>query len=116
MKTMLVNPIGHLKRKCNISTLLIEQLQELLGSEYCIVLRKERPWASITFSGVRYLFEIVPTNSGGDSFSNRRFEQLTEHEFELPGQFVADILVRGNDGGTPTPKIEILAIADPVSD
>jgi len=113
---MLVSPIRRVKKKRDIGSMLTEQLQEYLGSEHLVSLSREKPWASITFSGTRFLFEIASLNPAASQASNQRLEQLPDHEFRLPGQFVADVLIQPNSRQTGLLTIEILAIADPVSD
>ncbi|MEP2987609.1 MAG: hypothetical protein ABJN65_16200 [Parasphingorhabdus sp.] len=113
---MLVRHIQRARRKRDTGTMLLEQVQDYIGSECCITLTKEKSWASITFSGMRYMFEIVGINPDGKNISAQQFEKLANHEFDLPGQFVADILIREKDSKNAALKVEILAIVDPVSE
>lgn len=103
-------------KKRDTGSILIEQLQKYLGSECVIALVSEKPWASITFSGMRYMFAVAGNNPGKNSISQERLEKLTDHEFDFTGQFVADILIRAGDTTNASFKIEILVIADPVSE
>ncbi len=113
---MLVRHIRRARKKRDTGTLLLEQLHDFIGSEYYITLTKEKPWASITFSGMRYMFEIVRINPDGKNLSERPLNKLANHEFELPGQFVADVLIRKTGSKNSALQVEILAIADPVSE
>ena len=96
--------------------MLIEQLQNFLGSGSTVTLKSEKPWASITFSGTRYRFQyrdIQRRECASPSFDIAR---LQDHNFDLPGHFVADILVHNERAIETFCAIDILVIADPVSE
>jgi len=115
---MLHSPVRRSQKKRDAGTMLVEQIQEYLGPEHSVTLGKEKPWASITFSGTRYRFEIAGIDQNSRSTQDR-LEKLSEHEFTLPGQFVADLLINANscrEDKTPDVVIEILAITDPASE
>ena len=108
------SPICSVRRKQDIGSLLSEQLQKHVGPECQILLGQEKLWASVTFSGTRYRFTV--TGTGPNAILQPRMDQLADHEFELPGYFVADVLVRQSDTENATFELDILAIADPVSE
>ena len=67
----------------------------LLGEDFAQILRRSHgPWASISFSGERHelTLEFVGTEAveAGEAF----IEALSEHEFSITGQLVADASVR----------------------
>lgn len=99
-----------------MTDMLIAMLQLEIGLDVPIALKKERPWASITFSGTRYRFAIgLPKGRSQEKFE-QRISELADHEFDLPGHFVADFLVHEKHVGDANITIEILTIADPVSE
>lgn len=87
-----------------------------MGSDYQISLQKERRWASITFSGTRYSIAIVKTGVSDETDFSKSLNSLIDHDFGLPGKFVADVLVRDEQSSEISSIVEILAIADPVSE
>ncbi|HEY9090426.1 hypothetical protein [Parasphingorhabdus sp.] len=91
----------------DVGSLLIEEIRALAGPSHDVQMVRERPWASITFSGIRHSLLISQAKGGEATLPPSFADQIAEHEFDLPGHFVADILV---DGMT----IEILSIIDPV--
>lgn len=74
---------------------LLRELDQLLpGSQWRVV--QERPWFSLTFSGVQMTFA---TTSGCTCDAQKAAAVLEAHEFTLPGQIVADIGVDKADRG-----------------
>ncbi len=98
----------------DVAELLIEQLNELLGTACAVTLKREKPWASITFSGTRHYLEIQMVGGADQNAISKRVCALPDHEFALPGYFVADLLIRERDKGSPEIQLEILTIVDPV--
>ena len=100
---------------------LIAQLHDLIGLNCEILLNRERPWASITFSGTRHLFAIACAGRIAGDIRETLETGLCDHEFDLPGHFVADALVKPRTGRTSPVEpeqpvlVEILTIADPVA-
>lgn len=113
---MRANPRRLIRKKRDIGTLLSEQLQAYLGSTCQIAAGRQQLWASITFSGTRYRFNITGISVDENSILKQRMSKLAEYEFNLPRYFVADILVRQHDPKNRSFEIDILAIADPVSE
>ena len=96
--------------------ILMDQLQDFLGSRVNVTLGRQKQWASITFSGMRYTFRITAANRETESISSAKMKKLANHEFELPGQFVADILTHDENSEAGIITVEILVIADPACD
>ena len=94
--------------------LLAEQIQMLLGDMAAVKLKNEKPWASITFSGTRHAICIEADSRNDFHELTRMLERLPRHEFDIPGRFVADLIVasRSDTGAV----IEALTIIDPVED
>ncbi len=69
-----------------------------------------RPWASVTFTGARHLIRLALPEAA----ANRLAEGLEEHEFAIPGHFVADIAIasRHDSAGLATVEIEALTIEE----
>jgi hypothetical protein len=73
---------------------LLRELERLLPDGQWRVVQ-ERPWFSLTFSGVQMTFT---TTSGCAYDAQKAAAVLEAHEFTLPGQIVADIAVEEADG------------------
>ncbi len=94
---------------------IVEQLQKLFGTDYVVTMVRERPWASITFSGTRHILAVKPTVRGEMTVIGSACDQLPDHEINLPGHFVADILVHRESTSDNHLTIELLTINDPVA-
>jgi hypothetical protein len=109
-------PARWMKKPKDVTTQLIEQIQPLVGLDYRVCLSRERPWASITFSGVRCRFTIAPLWKGGPAVSPSCSARLLRHAYDLHGHFVADLVIeRADDKADQTVVFEILVITDPVA-
>ncbi|QTD55239.1 hypothetical protein [Parasphingorhabdus cellanae] len=109
-------PTLWVKKPKNVTDQLAEQMQALVGLDYQVRLLRERPWASITFSGVRCRFAIAPLWRGSPAISQSCCARLLGHSYDLHGHFVADLVSeRPDDDADQTVTIEILAIDDPVA-
>ncbi|WP_108811176.1 hypothetical protein [Sphingorhabdus sp. Alg231-15] len=93
---------------------IVEQLQKLFGADYEVTMVRERPWASITFSGTRHILVVKLAVLGEMPGIGSACNQLPDYEFNLPGQFVADILVHSESTSDQQITIELLTINDPV--
>lgn len=102
------------RRKNDVVSMLIEQLEKLLGETCAVTLRREKPWASITFSGTRHYIEIRINARTDEPAIIELISALPDHEFDLPGYFVADTLVHEHETGSQEFHVEILTIIDPV--
>ncbi|WP_109354361.1 hypothetical protein [Sphingorhabdus sp. EL138] len=104
-----------IKQRSDIGTLLVDQIQSRIGSDYRVKIIRESPWASITFSGTRHSISITGSVSDDSEFLYSFATQLQEHNFDLPGHFVADLVA--NIPYMPPPDhlaLEILTIKDHV--
>ena len=88
---------GKKKSVNDIGPILVEQIQNLLGPGHQVVLKRERPWASITFSGTRHTIVIDASVGPDHGVAVSIGDRLARHEFDLPGQFVADLLIEDAD-------------------
>ncbi|MEP2101283.1 MAG: hypothetical protein ABJP02_01515 [Parasphingorhabdus sp.] len=108
-------PTRWAKKPKDVTDQLTEQMQMLVGLDYQVRMLRERPWASITFSGLRCQFAIVPLWRGGRAISQSCGARLLHYPYDLHGYFVADLVIeRPADGRDQTVIVEILAIDDPV--
>lgn len=99
----------------HVGMLLIEQIAGILGSSYAVTLERERQWASITFSGTRHSIVI---NRSAQTERGRLLpfaEKVAAHGFDLPGHFVADVMVADLGAQEDSMTLEILTIIDPVA-
>lgn len=72
---------------------LCRQLLSLLGKGAELIEAQERPWASATFAGARHSVTVrVPLDSA-DAPLPAILAALPDHEFDLPGEIVADCTV-----------------------
>ena len=73
---------------------LVDALMLLTGEQGEITAHSARPWASITFSGTQHAitldFEGAAAVEAGEEFVAR----LEDHEFNIPGQIVADAAIK----------------------
>jgi hypothetical protein len=97
----------------DVGEILILQIQGLTGPDIKIARKRERPWASITFSGTRHYIEISPASGRIEHAADQFIKKLPSHEFELPGHFVADLLVRDHAPQDSAIIVEVLTIHDP---
>lgn len=69
---------------------------------------RERPWASVTFTGARHWFALSVGPARVDAIT----ALLPDFEFDLPGHLVADIAVAGTraDGDRILLEIEALTV------
>ena len=71
---------------------LLHALRALLPGADINVLT-ERPWYSLTFSGTQLCLSVAITDAKMLGEAEILSQKLSEHEFVLPGQIVADISV-----------------------
>ena len=71
---------------------MLRALRQLLPDATMSVIH-ERPWHSLTFSGVQVFISAILHSGYNAEFVTRITQTLPEHEFELSGQLVADIAV-----------------------
>lgn len=89
-------PLRYRPRR-NTSDRLRDALLILADNQGVIMKHEEAPWSSITFTGSRHevalAFEGHDAVEAGETF----IAELPEHEFNIPGQLVADASVREVD-------------------
>lgn len=97
---------------------LIRTVMEICGEGSELVGAHEREWASATFSGARHSLDLLIPAGDGDAVLPDAVAGLPDHEFDLPGEIVADCAVtigqrqRRADGCTRlTVHVELLTIA-----
>ncbi|ATW03574.1 hypothetical protein [Sphingorhabdus sp. YGSMI21] len=108
-------PAEHARRRARLrdpGALLTRQMAALAGDHARVTLKRERPWASITFSGTRHYFAVEGDGAVEPAEMQRLAATLPDHEFLIPGHFVADILV--TDHSDKRLLVEALSIIDPV--
>lgn len=88
------------------------QIEALTGGRANVTLNRERAWASITFAGTRYCFAIEWPDATEPVAIQRLAQTLPDHEFAIPGYFIADILVM--EQSEFRLLVEVLSIIDPV--
>lgn len=68
-------------------------VMQLTGGRGTVLAHTEKAWASITFSGTRH--EVVLEFCGAEAVAAGEdlIERLSDHEFTLPGQLVADATI-----------------------
>lgn len=71
-----------------------------------LITSRERPWASITFSGTRHWVTIVVRPDAADQLATA----LPETEFDLPGQLVADLCVTERQPATEGVHLSVEAL------
>ena len=80
--------------RTNLPRLLRELQRAIPHGQWHV--KQERPWFSLTFSGVQLTLGYKPAHVRG---AQEVAAILEAHEFSLPGQIVADIAVERADGG-----------------
>jgi len=72
---------------------LVAAVMRLAGDRAELIRHGETPWASITFSGSRH--QIALTFRGAEAVAAGEIfiAALPEHEFDVPGQIVADATI-----------------------
>ncbi|MEH6789996.1 hypothetical protein [Parasphingorhabdus sp.] len=94
------------------ATLIAAQLAGLFGTSARVALQGEQAWASAVFAGTRYRFAVEWTPLAKAAKRASLAKALPDHEFDLTGHFVADLVVR--EQSDDRWLIEILALVDPV--
>jgi hypothetical protein len=109
---MTVNPARPKGCRRDPGSLLAGQLKTLVGDRAAVSLQRERTWASITFTGTRHCLAVDWADTA-DLTEIRKFAAtLPDHEFIIPGYFIADILVTKQS--KTQLLVEALSIIDPV--
>lgn len=87
---------------------LVAELLALANGRGTLIEHRQRGWASVTFNGTRhelgFRFEGEEAIAGGEVL----IAALSEHEFSIPRQLVADaVVVSVNHAMFPAPLLEI---------
>jgi len=69
---------------------LINALRAIIPTDDIRILQ-ERPWHSLTFSGMQIALSVQYSDGTRHRDIETLSQLLSEHEFDLPGQIVADI-------------------------
>ena len=81
------------RRAMAISEHLREQLLGIGGGNGRVASHAEKAWASLTFSGARHTLCLVFAGPEEVQAGEDIVSVLSEHEFSIPGQLVADAAV-----------------------
>jgi hypothetical protein len=93
-------------------SLIASQIEALAANRVTVAMKRERPWASITFDGTRHSFAVDWEGKAKPDGMHNLARALPDHEFAIPGYFVADILV--TEQSDLRLLVEALSIIDPV--
>ena len=74
---------------------LFAQLDALGQGHAKVVRHAEKSWASITFDGSRHTIELLFDGEEAVAAGEEFIAALPDHEFVVPGQFVAEATVKG---------------------
>lgn len=96
---------------------LLGQVLELGGGKAELLRHADRPWASATFAGTRHMIALAFEGSDAIEAGEQLIARLPDHEFDLPGQIVADAAVgEVSHVLEPTPRLmvelELLLLED----
>jgi hypothetical protein len=72
---------------------LREALLDLAQGRATVVTHSEKRWASVTFTGARHRLELLFDGPEAIEAGELFIAFLPEHEFDIPGQLVADATV-----------------------
>jgi hypothetical protein len=87
---------------------LLSALMALAEGKAELVRHAERAWASVTFSGSRHSITLAFTGAEAVAAGEDFIEALPDHEFTIPRQLVADVVVLALDQVLlPEPRLEI---------
>ena len=110
---MPVDPILPKYGQQDPGSLLASQIKILAGSESRVSLVRARSWASATFSGTRHSLTIDWMGAVDPADLDDLEKILADHEFAVPGHFVADMLTERQS--ETQLQVEALSIIDPVN-
>ena len=89
-----------------IDARLAVDILALAGGSGELVAHRQRPWASITFSGSRHELTLAFSGIEAIAAGEALIAVLPDHEFAIPGHLVADAAVREVDQVTlPEPRL-----------
>jgi len=108
---MPANPVQRPSHRRDPGTVIARQIEALTEGWVCVTLKGERTWASISFAGTRYSLLIERAATADPNAMQELAQTLADHEFDIPGYFVADMLV--TEQSECRLLVEALAIIDP---
>lgn len=96
---------------------LLGQILRLGEGQGQLIHHGERAWASATFAGTRHSIAIVFEGPDAIAAGERLIAALPDHEFDIPGQLVADAAVTCvehalHPNASLTVEMEILLLED----
>ena len=86
---------------------LREALLALAGPHARILGHQEKSWASITFAGARHRLELTFEGAEAVEAGELFISFLPEHEFEIPGQVVAQAAITTVDQRLDPPWMQV---------
>jgi hypothetical protein len=87
---------------------LLSALLDLAQGKAELIRHSESPWASVTFAGSRHTVALAFAGVEAVKAGETLITALPEHEFNLPGQLVADAAVTAvTHSLLPKPRLEI---------
>lgn len=89
---------------------LLAAVLELAGGQASLLRHGERSWASATFTGTKHTVALVFAGSDAQEAAERFVDLLSEHEFAIAGQLVADAAIIAVDQDLlPEPRMTVEA-------
>jgi hypothetical protein len=83
------------------ATAAVMRALRLLRPDATPSIMTERPWYSLTFSGVQLCVSLTASDAARAADLQAFAQRLSAYEFHLQGQIVADIALRQDDGINP---------------
>ncbi|GHC95077.1 hypothetical protein [Novosphingobium pokkalii] len=87
---------------------VVRSVLALAGRSAQLIDHRERPWASVTFSGARHSVVLRYTGWEACDDGEALIAALPDHEFTVPGALVADVtVVRTDEAVLPERTLEV---------
>lgn len=86
---------------------LREALVALAGGHARIATHREKSWASITFAGARHTLDLTFTGAEAVAAGEAFIAGLSDHEFAIPQQLVAEAYVAAVDHRLDPPHLAV---------
>ena len=86
---------------------VLQQLDALGAKVGCLEWHCARDWASVTFSGTRHELRYAFHGDEAAVWAERFIADLSDHEFSIPGQLVADAVVTQVDHLVEPPVMRV---------
>lgn len=87
---------------------VVRSVLALAGRSAQLIDHRERPWASVTFSGARHTVVLRYTGWEACEDGEALIAALPDHEFTVPGALVADVtVVRSDEAVLPQRTLEV---------